>query len=312
VPIGHVTNGVHSASWLAPELRALFDSYLPKNWEDHIDNPETWKGIANIANNVLWEVRCKLRSQLIEFVHERNRQRLQRIDPNAHIPPMLNKDALTIGFARRFATYKRATLMFKDLERLKAILNRHDRPVQIIFSGKAHPADNPGKHFIQDIYQLSMQPGLEGKILFVEEYDIAVGRMMVQGVDMWLNNPRRPHEASGTSGQKASLNGSPNASILDGWWPEAFNGKNGWAIGEEREYDNQEEQDWLDAQSLYHVLEHEIVPAFYENRDEHGVPTRWMEIAKESIVTCAPQFSTRRMLADYMSQYYVPAMQQKK
>jgi starch phosphorylase len=312
VPIGHVTNGVHSASWLAPELRALFDSYLPKNWEDHIDNPETWKGIANIANNVLWEARCKLRSQLIEFVHERNRQRLQRIDPNAHIPPMLNKDALTIGFARRFATYKRATLMFKDLERLKAILNRHDRPVQIIFSGKAHPADNPGKHFIQDIYQLSMQPGLEGKILFVEEYDIAVGRMMVQGVDMWLNNPRRPHEASGTSGQKASLNGSPNASILDGWWPEAFNGKNGWAIGEEREYDNQEEQDWLDAQSLYHVLEHEIVPAFYENRDEHGVPTRWMEIAKESIVTCAPQFSTRRMLADYMSQYYVPAMQQKK
>jgi starch phosphorylase len=312
VPIGHVTNGVHSASWLAPELRALFDSYLPKNWEDHIDDPATWKGIANIANNVLWEVRCNLRSQLIEFVHERTRKRLQRIDPNAHIPPMLNKDALTIGFARRFATYKRATLMFKDLERLKAILNRHDRPVQIIFSGKAHPADNPGKHFIQDIYQLSLQPGLEGKILFVEEYDIAVGRMMVQGVDMWLNNPRRPHEASGTSGQKASLNGSPNASILDGWWPEAFNGKNGWAIGEEREYENQEEQDWLDAQSLYHVLEHEIIPAFYDHRDEHGVPARWMEIAKESIVTCAPQFSTRRMLADYMSQYYVPAMQQKK
>jgi starch phosphorylase len=136
--------------------------------------------------------------------------------------------------------------------------------------------------------------------------------MMVQGVDMWLNNPRRPHEASGTSGQKASLNGSPNASILDGWWPEAFNGKNGWAIGEEREYENQEEQDWLDAQSLYHVLEHEIIPAFYDHRDEHGVPARWMEIAKESIVTCAPQFSTRRMLADYMSQYYVPAMQQKK
>jgi starch phosphorylase len=311
VPIGHVTNGVHSASWLAPEMRALFDSYLPKNWEDYIDDPATWKGIANIADNVLWEVRCKLRSQLIEFIHERNRQRLQRIDPNAHIPPMLNKDALTIGFARRFATYKRATLMFKDLERLKAILNRHDRPVQIIFSGKAHPADNPGKHFIQDIYQLSLQPGLEGKILFVEEYDIAVGRMMVQGVDMWLNNPRRPHEASGTSGQKASLNGSPNASILDGWWPEAYNGKNGWAIGEEREYQNQEEQDWNDAQSLYHVLEHDIIPAFYDHRDSNGVPARWMEIAKEAIVTCAPQFSTRRMLADYMAYYYVPAMQQK-
>jgi starch phosphorylase len=311
VPIGYVTNGVHSASWLASEMRALFDSYLPKNWEDEIDNPETWKGIANIADNVLWETRNTLRARLIEFIYERTRQRLQRIDPNAHIPPMLDKNALTIGFARRFATYKRATLMFKDPERLKAILNRHDRPVQIVFSGKAHPADNPGKHFIQDIYQLSQQPGFAGKIVFVEEYDIAVGRLMVQGVDVWLNNPRRPHEASGTSGQKASLNGAPNASILDGWWPEGFNGKNGWAIGEEREYHNQEEQDWNDAQSLYHVLEHEIVPAFYDHRDSNGVPGRWMEITKEAIITCAPQFSMRRMLADYMSQYYVPAMQQK-
>jgi starch phosphorylase len=201
--------------------------------------------------------------------------------------------------------------MFKDLDRLKAILNRHDRPVQIIFSGKAHPADNPGKHFIQDIYQLSLQPGLAGKIVFLEEYDIAVGRAMVQGVDVWLNNPRRPYEASGTSGQKASLNGAPNASILDGWWPEGYNGHNGWAIGEEREYTNQDEQDWNDAQSFYHILETEIVPAFYESRDASGVPNRWMEIAKAAITTCAPQFSTRRMLSDYMRYYYVPAMEGK-
>ncbi len=311
VPIGHITNGVHTASWLAPEMRALFDSYLGQEWEDYLDNPDTWKGISNISDKVLWETRNILRHRLVHFVDQRTRQRLQRMDQGAHIPPMLDPNALTIGFARRFATYKRATLMFKDLERLKAILNRHDRPVQIIFSGKAHPADNPGKHFIQDIYQLSLQPGLAGKIVFVEEYDIAVARMMVHGVDVWLNNPRRPHEASGTSGQKASLNGSPNASILDGWWPEGYNGKNGWALGEEREYNNQDEQDWVDAQSLYHTLENEIVPAFYEHRDNEGVPSKWMQIAKESIITCAPAFSTRRMLSDYMRDYYIPAMNRK-
>jgi starch phosphorylase len=311
VPIGHVTNGVHSASWLAPEMRALFDSYLGKDWEREIDDPEVWKGIGNIANRVLWDVRCQLRRRLLQFVHERTLHRLLRLDPSATMPPALNENALTIGFARRFATYKRATLMFKDLDRLKAILNRHDRPVQIIFSGKAHPADNPGKHFIQDIYQLSLQPGLAGKIVFLEEYDIAVGRAMVQGVDVWLNNPRRPYEASGTSGQKASLNGAPNASILDGWWPEGYNGHNGWAIGEEREYTNQDEQDWNDAQSFYHILETEVVPAFYESRDASGVPNRWMEIAKAAITTCAPQFSTRRMLSDYMRYYYMPAMEGK-
>ncbi len=310
VPIGHVTNGVHTASWLAPEMRELFDSYLGSDWEDYLEEPETWKNISNISNKVLWDVRCQLRSHLLKFAYERTRQRLLRMDQGGQIPPMFDESALTIGFARRFATYKRATLMFKDVERLKAILNRHDRPVQILFSGKSHPADNPGKHFIQDIYQLSLQPGLSGKIMFIEEYDIAVGRAMVQGVDLWLNNPRRPHEASGTSGQKASLNGSPNASILDGWWPEGYNGNNGWAIGEEREYGSQEEQDWNDAQSLYHILEHEIVPSYYDNRDSDGVPARWMEIAKESIISCAPQFSTRRMLADYLRYYYVPAMGQ--
>ena len=193
------------------------------------------------------------------------------------------------------------------MERLKAILNRPDRKIQIVFAGKAHPRDDPGKRFIQEVYQLSMQSGLAGRILFLEEYDIAVGRALTRGVDVWLNNPRRPHEASGTSGQKASLNGVPNLSILDGWWPEAYNGKNGWVIGEEREYANYDEQDWLDAQSLYTKLENDLAPLFYEHRDAAGVPTRWIEACKESIVTVAPMFSTRRMLTDYMSDLYMPA-----
>lgn len=307
VPIGHVTNGVHTGSWLAPEMHYMFDSYLGKDWEDRIDDPMTWKPIANIADNVFWETRNQLKRRLVDFVYERTRQRLQRLDPNAGLPARLDPTALTLGFARRFATYKRATLMFRDIERLKAILNRHDRPVQIVFAGKAHPADNPGKHFIQDIYQLSLQHGLAGKIVFIEEYDIAVGRALVQGVDVWVNTPRRPYEASGTSGQKASLNGAPNASILDGWWCEGYNGRNGWAIGEDREYSNLDEQDWNDALSFYHLLENQIVPAFYEGRDGSGVPHRWVEICKEAIMSCAPQFSTRRMLADYMSQLYMPA-----
>ncbi len=308
VPIGYVTNGVHTASWLAPELRTLFDSYLGSDWEDRLDDPNTWKALGSVSNSVLWDVRRQLKHRLIHFIRDRVRLRAARMDQQVSVDHLLDEHALTLGFARRFATYKRATLIFRDLERLKAILNRHDRPVQIIFAGKAHPADNPGKHFIQDIYQLSLQPGLAGKIVFLEEYDIAVGRALVQGVDVWLNNPRRPYEASGTSGQKASLNGAPNASILDGWWPEGYNGKNGWAIGEEREYTNQDEQDWNDAQSLYHILEQQIVPAYYDNRDAAGVPNRWMEIAKESIMSCAPMFSTRRMLADYTEKYYMPAM----
>jgi glycogen phosphorylase len=220
---------------------------------------------------------------------------------------VLDENALTIGFARRFATYKRATLLFKDLERLKYIINKADRPIQFIFAGKAHPADNPGKHFIQDVYQLSQQPGLAGKVVFLEEYDMCIGRALTQGVDVWLNNPRRPYEASGTSGMKASLNGAPNLSILDGWWPEAYNGKNGWAIGEEREYSNTDEQDWNDAQSLYHLLEHEVAAKYYA-RDKAGVPHEWIGFCKEAIATVAPQFSMRRMVKEYVEQLYIPAM----
>jgi starch phosphorylase len=307
VPISSVTNGVHTASWLAPELREIYNTYLGLDWEDQLDDPQTWQKVYAIPDAVLWEARRKLKSQMIAFARERTRQRFVQLGQTPMVWPVLEEDILTIGFARRFATYKRATLIFKDMERLKAILNRSDRKIQIVFAGKAHPRDDPGKRFIQEVYQLSMQSGLAGRILFLEEYDIAVGRALTRGVDVWLNNPRRPLEASGTSGQKASLNGVPNLSILDGWWPEAYNGKNGWVIGEEREYANYDEQDWLDAQSLYATLENVMAPLFYDNRDAAGVPNGWVQVCKESIVTVAPMFSTRRMLTDYMGDLYMPA-----
>ena len=307
VPIGAITNGVHAASWLAPSIRQLFTSYLGKTWEDNLDDPKVWKKVYQIPDEVLWNTRQALKKDLIDFARNRLVQHYRHLGQSAPVWPVLEEGILTIGFARRFATYKRATLIFKDVERLKSLLNRPDKPVQIVFAGKAHPKDDPGKHFIQHVYQLAQQPGLSGRIIFLEEYDITVGRALTQGVDVWLNNPRRPYEASGTSGMKASLNGAPNCSILDGWWPEAFNGKNGWAIGEEREYSDLEEQDWNDAQSLYDILEHQIAPRFYDNRTANGVPTAWVQTCKEAIATCAPQFSFRRMLADYVNQLYMPA-----
>lgn len=306
VPITAISNGVHTASWLAPELHQIYGVYLGRSWEDYLDAPEIWQKIRDIPNDVLWSIRRRLKHNLITFVRERTRQRFQRLGQPPAVWPVLEEDALTIGFARRFASYKRATLIFKDLERLKAILNNPGHPVQIIFAGKAHPADEEGRQMIQAIYQLSLQPGLAGRIIFLEEYDIAVGRELVKGVDVWLNNPRRPYEASGTSGQKASLNGVPNISVLDGWWPEAYNRHNGWAIGEEW-YNDPEEQDWNDAQSLYEVLEREVVPLFYDRRDAADVPVQWIAVCKEAIATVAPHFSTRRMLADYVNRFYLPA-----
>jgi glycogen phosphorylase len=216
---------------------------------------------------------------------------------------------LTIGFARRFATYKRATLIFRDQERLKRILNDPERPVQIIFAGKSHPADQPGKELIQRIVQFSREPGFAGKVIFIEDYDMNVGRHLVGGVDIWLNNPRRPLEASGTSGEKAAMNGAPNFSVLDGWWREGFDGKNGWAIGEERAYDNMEVQDEADALSLYATLEDEIIPLFYGNRNEQGFAPDWLKVVKESIATITPQFNMRRMVKDYTNLLYVTAQQ---
>jgi starch phosphorylase len=311
VPITSITNGVHTATWLAPEMRRLFEAYMGKDWEDHIDDVEMWRKVYEIPDEVLWQTHQSLKLQLVVFARERTRERHLRLGTPPTVWPLLDETAFTIGFARRFATYKRATLLFKDQERLKAILNRWDRPMQLIFAGKAHPADDPGKLFIQQVYQMSQQPGFIGKILFIEEYDMCVARKLVQGVDVWLNTPRRPYEASGTSGQKASLNGAPNMSILDGWWPEAYNERNGWAIGEEREYSNLDEQDWSDSQDLYRQLENEVLPMFYE-RGSDGVPHNWMAWSKEAIATVAPVFSTRRMVKEYATRLYMPAASRKK
>ena len=306
VPIKSITNGVHTGTWLAPEMAQLYEAYLGSNWYENLDDTELWKHIYEVPDEILWDTHRTLKRQLVLFARERLRQRNVRMGiPVQSVDYMLDENAFTIGFARRFATYKRATLLFKEPERLKAILHNPDRPMQIVFSGKAHPADDPGKMFIQQVYQMSQQPGFQGKILFLEEYDMCVARYLVHGVDVWLNTPRRPHEASGTSGQKASLNGIPNLSILDGWWPEAYNGKNGWAIGDEREYANQDEQDWNDAQHLYYLLENDVLPSYFERTN--GLPKRWLSISKEAIVTCAPVFSTRRMVKEYAERMYMPA-----
>jgi starch phosphorylase len=309
VPIASISNGIHTASWLAPEIRQTYDSYLGSDWSSHLDDPDRWEKIREVPDEVIWSVRRRLKHHLIGFVRERVRQRAHRLGITPTVWPVLDEDALTIGFARRFASYKRATLIFRDLERLKSLLNTPGHAVQFVFAGKAHPADDAGKQRIQDIYQTALQPGIAGRVVFLEEYDIAMGRELVKGVDLWLNTPRRPYEASGTSGQKACLNGVPNVSILDGWWPESYNGRNGWAIGEEREFDDPDEQDAYDARSLYELLEQEIIPLFYDQRDSSDVPTGWVQVCKEAIMTVAPHFSTRRMLKDYINQFYLPALE---
>lgn len=313
VPIGSITNGVHTETWLAPELSALFSRYLGANWQEKLDDPTTWEAVKNIPDEELWKTHSQLKHKLVDFVHERIKRHRTELGEGTYevqaAANLLDPEAFTIGFARRFATYKRATLIFRQAERLQKLLNDKNRPVQIVFAGKAHPADEPGKSFIQRVYQYSREIGFEGRIVFVENYDMNMARYLVQGVDIWLNTPIRPQEASGTSGQKASLNGSPNFSILDGWWPEAYNGANGWSIGEERAYQDQETQDEADSQSLYTTLENEIVPLFYE-RGTNGVPTRWVSVMKEAIRTVAPVFNTRRMVKDYTNLYYVPAITQ--
>ncbi|MEW5720096.1 MAG: alpha-glucan family phosphorylase [Chloroflexota bacterium] len=294
VPIGHITNGVHTRTWLAPEYHDLFDEYFPGDWRNRIDEPALWESIENIPDEKLWATHCGLKRRVSEFVR-------------AHTHVEMNPDALTLGFARRFATYKRATLVFRDVERLKRILSAADCPVQILFSGKAHPDDDPGKEFIRQIVQFAREPGFAGRVAFVEDYDINLARALVQGVDVWLNNPRRPLEASGTSGQKASLNGLPNFSVLDGWWREGFvRDVNGWAIGEDRAWDDQNAQDAADAESFYATLENEIAPLYYA-RAADGVPRAWVRKMKDAIKTIAPRFSTMRMVKEYVTKYYAPA-----
>ncbi len=313
VPITSVTNGVHTRTWLAPELGRLYDQYLDSDWEACLDNPGTWNGIDAIPDEVLWNVKRQLKYKLIDYVRERLRRDWSRgvlqIEQVIAAGALLDPDALTIGFARRFATYKRATLLFRDVARLLRLLNQPGRPVQVIFAGKAHPADEPGKSFIRQIYRAAREQAFAGRIVFLEDYDIEMARHLVAGVDVWLNNPRRPLEASGTSGQKASLNGIPNVSILDGWWREGYNGENGWAIGDEQEWADKEAQDAADAQALYAILENEVIPLYY-TRDATGIPHGWLAKVRQAIKTIAPAFSTRRMVKEYVERMYVPAANQ--
>jgi starch phosphorylase len=311
VPITYITNGVHTPTWMARRLRLLFDKYLGEGWLDRLDDPETWTKVDSIPDTELWAVRRHLKRKLALYMLGRVRTRWMEGDlhPVQAIASgaMLDPNALTIGFARRFATYKRASLVFSDLNRLIEIINRPNRPVQIIFSGKAHPADEPGKMLIQEVYRVVKKAENGGRLVFLEDYDMNLARYLVQGVDVWMNTPRRPNEASGTSGMKAALNGALNFSVLDGWWREAFNGSNGWAIGEDVD-PGTEVQDETDAESLYDTLENKIIPLYYTERGGEDIPHKWVVMIKESLRTVTPQFSTRRMLKEYIDRLYMPGM----
>ena len=308
-PITYVTNGIHTCSWLAPSLKELYNKYLIPYWQDNIHENSVWEKIKTIPDDKLWEVHLERKAKLLALVKENVTKRLRRegvsYDEINEMTSKLNPNALTIGFARRFATYKRATLIFKDLERITQILNDENRPVQLIFAGKAHPADREGAELIKYIHEISMKPQFKGKIFILENYNIEISRYMVSGVDVWLNNPRRPMEASGTSGQKASVNGVVNFSILDGWWAEGYNQKNGWSIGTNKEYASYEEQDIADSESIYYTLENKIIPIYY-NKDKDGISKTWMEYMKNSIISTGGQYSTARMLVDYTNQLYIP------
>ncbi len=308
-PITYVTNGIHTCTWLAPNLKDLYNQYLIPYWQESIHNDEVWEDIENIPDELLWSEHVKRKEKLLSIVKENVKNRLINsgygYDEVGDIVNNLNPNALTIGFARRFATYKRATLIFKDIERLTQILNDEKRPVQIIFAGKAHPADKEGQDLIKYIHEVSLMPQFKGKIFILENYNMGLSRYLISGVDVWLNNPRRPMEASGTSGEKASVNGVVNFSILDGWWAEGYNGKNGWAIGTNAEYESYEAQDKADSASIYHILENKIIPAYY-NQDKKGISKEWMSYMKNSIMSTGGKYSTSRMVVDYVNNLYMP------
>ncbi len=311
-PITHITNGIHTCSWLAPNLKNLYNKYLIPYWQDSIQIEETWKKIENIPNEKLWEEHMVRKTRLLELVKqnvtENMRSNGKSYDEINEITSKLNPNALTIGFARRFATYKRATLIFRDLERITQILNNSEKPVQIIFAGKAHPADKEGQDLIRYIYEISMKPQFKGKIFIIENYNIGIARYLVSGVDVWLNNPRRPMEASGTSGQKASVNGVINFSVLDGWWAEGYNSKNGWTIGTNDEYDSYEIQDNADSSSIYNTLENKIIPMYYE-KGNNGLSDKWIQMMKNSIMSTGGKYSTSRMVCEYVDKLYMPLIE---
>jgi glycogen phosphorylase len=313
-PVKAVTNGVHVPTWIAGEMADLFAKHLGADWRERHDDPDLWNGILAIPDEELWVVRQSLRRYLFTFARERARHRW--VEERVGIPrvvaagTLLEPEALTLGFARRFTGYKRPELVFHDAERLARILNASGRTVQIIFAGKSHPADDIGKHHLQQVYRRALDPLFAGRVAFVDDYDLHVAHFLSQGCDVWLNTPRKPMEASGTSGMKAALNGVPHLSIGDGWWAEGFTGSNGWVIDGQAPSDNYDAVDAADANALYRLLEENIVPAFYD-RDSNNVPRRWIAIVKESIRTVAPRFSARRMVKEYAERMYAPALERK-
>jgi glycogen phosphorylase len=310
IPIGHITNGVHVPSWLAPQMFRLYDRHLGTGWHQHGAEARIWEGIENVDDGELWETHLNLKSRLLEFVRRRAMDQAERrgepSEVRIRLGRVLSPDALTIGFARRFATYKRASLILTDIEKLASMVNDPKRPVQFVFAGKSHPLDEPGKRVLQQIAQLMRDSQFADKFVFVEDYDINVGRHFVQGVDVWLNNPRRPLEASGTSGQKVVLNGGLNLSVLDGWWAEAYDGLNGFAIGTGRTHANANVHDTRDGEDLYRVLREEVIPLYYQ-RDRDGLPRGWIKRMKRTIRTLGWRFNADRMVMDYTLKCYVPA-----
>ncbi|MBE0698074.1 MAG: alpha-glucan family phosphorylase, partial [Anaerolineaceae bacterium] len=313
VPIGHVTNGVHTGTWLGRRMRQLYEHYFGREWMENLDDPDMWAMVDTIPDAELWAVRRHFKNKLVNFAIERARR--QWVSGGIHPVQvvasgvLLEPYSLTIGFARRFATYKRGNLILRDLDRLLRMVNHAEMPVQIIFAGKAHPSDEPGKLVIQEVYRTVKDARFGGRLVFLEDYDMNLARLMVQGVDVWMNTPRRPNEASGTSGMKAALNGTLNFSVLDGWWREGFNCQNGWAIGSDQDYADPYQQDEADARNLYDTLENEIIPLYYQDRAVDGLPKEWIARIKQSIRTLAPQFSTRRMLKEYITGAYIPAIE---
>ena len=312
IPISHITNGVHLPTWITSEIAALLERYIGSGWEKSAFNGGETKAINGILPEELWHAHQVARSRLIATIRSKIQEYMEANNAPAYeieqADNVLDPDVLTIGFARRFATYKRAYLILRDMERFRKLLLDEDQPIQIIFAGKAHPQDEKGKQMIQQVFGLTKDPELRRRIVFLEDYDMFIAERLVQGVDVWLNNPRRPREASGTSGMKAALNGALNFSVLDGWWAEAYDGKNGWAIGNGEIYDDLDYQDHIEAQSLYDTLENEIIPLYYKNK-AGKIPEEWVNMMKESIKTILAGFSSHRMVKEYQDYTYQPALE---
>jgi glycogen phosphorylase len=310
VPIGHITNGVHVQTWLAPQMRQVYDRHLGPDWPQHTSDAGFWERVETIDDGELWETHQTLKVRLIEIARRRIARQAERRGELPAVVAQLRRaltfDALTIGFARRFAAYKRANLILQDIDAIASLVNHPRTPIQFVFAGKSHPHDRHGKEILQQIAQLMTDPRFVGKLVFIEDYDINVGRHLVQGVDVWINNPRRPLEACGTSGEKVVLNGGLNLSVLDGWWAEAYDGLNGFAIGKGETHSSVERHDSRDAESLLRVLRDEVIPLFYD-RDRDGLPREWIAHMKRAIRTLGWRFSADRMVMDYVLKSYIPA-----